>query len=129
MSDQAHLTDSSRRRVPERILKRVRVGCKRYYWLCISLTITRLTPGTLRIKATTNVAATHLLLVWQPAPWRVRRGGLCGSGSVGFAWWSPSKSSDGERVNGIVFIVRADELHKRNLPAEVECGDQPVVPL
>jgi hypothetical protein len=24
--------------------------------------------------------------------------------------------------------VRADKLHKRNLPAEVECGDQPVVP-
>jgi len=36
-----------------------RVGCKRYYWLCISLTITRLTPGTLRIKATTNVAAAN----------------------------------------------------------------------
>jgi len=37
-----------------------RVGCcKRYYWLCISRTITRLTPGSLRIKATTNVAAAN----------------------------------------------------------------------
>src|SRR6516164_6069228 len=57
---------------------------------------------------------------------RVRRGGLCGCGSDGFAWRSSSKSSDSQSVNGIVFSVRADKLHERNLPAEVECSDQPV---
>ena len=30
-------------------------------------------------------------------------------------------------MNGIVFSVRADKLHERSLPTEVECGDQPVV--
>jgi hypothetical protein len=39
-----------------------------------------------------------------------------------------SKSSDGQSVNDIVFGVRADKLQQRNLPAEVECSDQPIVP-
>src|SRR6516162_10512901 len=59
---------------------------------------------------------------------RVRRGGLCRCGSNGFAWRSSSKSSDGQSVDGIVFGMRADKLQERNLPAEVECSDQPIVP-
>jgi hypothetical protein len=53
---------------------------------------------------------------------------IASTGSAGgFAWRSLSKSSDSQSVNVIAFSVRADKLHKRNLPTEVECGDQPVV--
>jgi hypothetical protein len=34
---------------------------------------------------------------------------------------------DGASVNGIVFSVRADKFREHDLPAEIECGDQPVV--